>query len=453
MKKSMGILLTLFLVVVTITACGTSNTSSSTSAPATTASDSSKPSEKESAVTKVVRVVIAAAVNDVDKENNKKIKDLFEKVNPGYKLEFVEMDNKVESGKITTLLNSGVDLPNAINISSGPGRVAVLSGANLIMQLDDFYAKNGWADKLNPGAYNYISGNKIFEVPNAIDAIEIYYNKDIFQNLGIEVPKTSTDFMNALQKIKASGMTPISVGARDGFASGWLFGNILEATAGHKTVDKVLYGQAKWNDDAYVKAVETLGDWVKQGFIDKESVTISDNDAKARFLDKKQAMIAIGTWFITDIIAKKAEENVGMFTLPSFVAGESTLPTGGPANSWVIPAKVKDVDLSVKWINFILSNDYAKFLGQDPNSNSISASKAFGSNPPVGKLLQQAIKSIEQGAAYNPSVFIGAETKSAYYQNLQGIIGGLVKPKDAMANIQAGADKDASAGFKLTKSK
>jgi raffinose/stachyose/melibiose transport system substrate-binding protein len=70
---------------------------------------------------------------------------------------------------------------------------------------------------------------------------------------------------------------------------------------------------------------------------------------------------------------------------------------------------------------------------------------------PAGELLANAMKEIEVGVGYNPSVFIGSEAKEAYYQNLIGLIGGLVKPEEAMEAIAAGTKKDQAAGYQLTR--
>ncbi|MCL5072657.1 MAG: extracellular solute-binding protein, partial [Actinobacteria bacterium] len=57
------------------------------------------------------------------------------------------------------------------------------------------------------------------------------YNKDLFKQAGIEnadnyVPKDWADFLAACEKLKAAGITPISMGFKDLFAADWLYGGI-----------------------------------------------------------------------------------------------------------------------------------------------------------------------------------------------------------------------------------
>lgn len=100
-------------------------------------------------------------------------------------------------------------------------------------------------------------------------------------------------------------------------------------------------------------------------------------------------------------------------------------------------------------MGFILSEDFSKIVLNFPDYNFIPASKASMSIEPAGEVLKSAMKQIEDGSGLNPSVFIGVEAKEAYYQNLQGLVGGLVTPQEAMENIEKGAEKDRANGFSL----
>lgn len=399
-----------------------------------------------------LNLLIPNYYNDTEKKLWAKVVNVFKAQHPDIDVIVANGEVQVEQGKLTTMLQSGVTPPDVILINAGPGRVKTLSDVNLIKPLNDLYTKNHWKDRLRPNAYNLISGNdQIFELPHTLDAIMMYYNKDIFEKYQVSVPKTSEEFIATLEKLKAADVKPITVGARNGYAIGWLFSQIMESVAGRQMVENLIYGNGKWNDPAFVKAAEMMEGWVKKGFIPKETVTFTQADSKFAFLNKKAAMEADGTYLISDLVDQNLGDSIGNFTLPSFNAGMKTSPTGGIGLTWVIPTKAKHQDLAEIWLNFILTKDYSSIVLGDPTYNLIPASKSSEEVQPAGKILAQAVKDIESGSGYNPTVFIGVEAKEAYYQNLQGLIGGLVTPKQAMDNIEAGAQKDKAAGYKLTK--
>jgi raffinose/stachyose/melibiose transport system substrate-binding protein len=408
---------------------------------------------EESSQPKTLTLMVNTFPNDVEKKQWEQIVKAFEEKNQGIKVELKTGDVAVESGKLTTMLNSGVTPPDAILINAGPARVSVLSQGNLIMPLEDLYKKNNWKEKLTPFAYSMATlSGKIYEVPHNLDAIGIFYNKDLFEKAGVKVPTTKDELVSAMQKLKDAGIQPIALGTRGGNGGGWLYGNILDAVAGRKKVEEVIYGKGKWNDPEMVKATETLNDWVNKGFIAKEAVSLTFPDAKAQFLAKKAAMYASGTYTITDIASMKLENSIGHLTFPSFIEGQKTNPTGGLSYTWVVPKNTKNVDLVEKWMNFILT-DVTEIVYKDPSCYIIPATKTAFTLKPTGPILAETVKNISNGSdynpAYNPTVFIGNAAKEAYLQNLQGVIGGLVSPQEAMNNIEAGNKKDRDEGFKL----
>ena len=64
-------------------------------------------------------------------------------------------------------------------------------------------------------------------MPSEVMMVGFYYNKDLFQQAGIEeVPVTYEEFLNAVDKLNAAGITPLTVGAQD-YYSIWAFETML----------------------------------------------------------------------------------------------------------------------------------------------------------------------------------------------------------------------------------
>lgn len=398
----------------------------------------------------VLDIMIPNFYNDVEKEQWGTVVEKFKEMNPDIEVNLTNGDVQVESGKLPTLLQSGIEPPDVILMNGGPGRVSILSDVNLIQPLNELYDKNNWKDALRPFAYDLISrGENIFEVPHMTDATALFYNKDIFEQHGVELPTTNEEFLKALQTLKEAGVAPITVGARNGYAIGWLFGSMMESVMGTEKVKELLYGDGKWNDPEVVQVAQLMADWVEEGYITKESVTQTEADSKFRFLSKQAAISANGTYLITDIADQKLEDSVDMMMIPSFVDGDVAQPIGGVGLTWVVPTKAQNVDYAEKWMDFILSKEYSEIVLNMPDYNFIPASKASMDIEPVGEVLKSAMRSTEEGSGYNPSVFIGVEAKEAYYQNLQGLVGGLITPQEAMDNIEKGAEKDRENGYSL----
>ncbi len=434
-----------FLVfALVLTACSTPSSESGQSDQG--AKPAATSGEKTDSGDKIVKVYAKPADTEVAKEKVQKQIAAFEKLNPGYKIKWMEGPTKVEDGKLTTFLNSGVDLPHVFWTNAGIGRTKILANANLIRPLDDLYEKYNWEDKLVPAAYKFAQfdayNGKMYEFPATLGALQPFYNKKVLEQLNLEIPKTKDEFLHALQVSKDAGITPIAIGARTGYPPGWLFGNIMEAIVGHEKMQNLFFGDLHWNDPMIVEAAGTLKDWVDAGYIDKEAASLDDLDARARFLNDKHLIYVASTWLILDIVAENAVDKFDLAPIPTFTEGQVAFPVGGLGQSWFVPAKVDDPDLSAKWLNFVLTKEYAEVTAQEMSGSDLLASKAAFETSPVNPLLAKGIKSIADGSGFNPSVFLGPATEEAFNQNLIGIIGGLVSTEDAMNNIEAAAQKD-----------
>lgn len=434
----------LMTVVIFSTACGNTEISKSSESPSgnATASESVQ-------ANRTLTILKNNYSNEVDKKQREDLALLFQEKNPGITVKYETGDVMVESGKLTTLLNSGVTPPDTILMNAGPARVEVLTKSNLIDSMDSLYEKYGWKDKLIPFAYDLVSRtDTIYEMPHNIDCFGMAVNTAILEKVGVKVPETAEEFYDAMKKVKDAGYTPIALGSRGGFASSWLFGQMLDAVAGTDKTRALFFGQAKWTDEPYVRALELLKQWVDDGIISKEAVSLTADDQLALFNQEKAAMVPSNAYFIADYEAAGILDKTVTIKLPTLTEGIKVNSPSGIGFTWVIPTGAKNKDLVEKWLNFII-DDYPEFLFKDPNAKFIPATNKTYEVIPASPMLTQMVAAIKSGSGYNPTVFVGNNVKEVYLQNLQGILGGLVSPQDAAKNIEEARLKDVAEGFQL----
>src|SRR5690606_30647115 len=130
--------------------------------------------------------------------------------------------------------------------NSGVGRVTIVSNAKLVQPLTAYYESEGWKDQLYPWLYDLLTtqfGGEIYEVPDGVDAIAMWYHKDMFEENGWSLDGSWADFEATLDAIKAKGIEPIAVGIRNCCNGGHLIGNFLEASAGPEVMGDVVAGR------------------------------------------------------------------------------------------------------------------------------------------------------------------------------------------------------------------
>lgn len=142
------------------------------------------------------------------------------------------------------------------------------------------------------------AGGASFAMPFVAVSHGIYYNKDIFEKLGIGIPANWPAFLEACQKIADAGYIPIA----NGLADEWdiaevvfmsLAPNHIGGRAGRLAYEN---GDRPFNDADMVSAftaMQSLAPYLPEGF-----EAIGYNDSNALFATEKAAMYFDGSWSI-----------------------------------------------------------------------------------------------------------------------------------------------------------
>jgi len=365
------------------------------------------------------------------------IKADFEAANPGVTVEFMPPTGTISNGAVQAAIQSNAG-PDVVLTNSGIARVTTVVDAKLVAPLTTAYTERGWDKQLYPWLYEALKaqrGGEIYEVPDGLDALGVWYHKDMFAENGWTVPGSYADFLTLLQQIKDKGINPIAIGPRTTGSAGHLFGNMLQAASGTETVGNAIAGELDWSDPSIVLGAVRLRELVDKGFIDKEMAALDLDGAARLWFNKRAAMFVAGPWFTAN--ARKAGydlANAGFAPMPS--DSGVAKPTGGVGWSWMIPTNSKQPELAMKWIDFILSDTVMKRRAENAASTMLYPRALDGVNPPT-PILSEIFASAANGVGYNPSVYLPASVLDTYFQVIQGLISAQITGEEGMAQIQA----------------
>jgi alpha-glucoside transport system substrate-binding protein len=87
----------------------------------------------------------------------------------------------------------------------------------------------------------------------------VWYNVKAFEDAGVEAPKDWDAFLKAGDTLKASGVTPYSIGGADGWTLTDLFENIYLRTAGGEKYDQLTKHEIPWTDQSVKDALTEMG--------------------------------------------------------------------------------------------------------------------------------------------------------------------------------------------------
>lgn len=366
------------------------------------------------------------------------IKADFEAANPGVTVEFMPPTGTISNGAVQAAIQSDVG-PDVILTNSGIGRVTVVKNANQVIPLTAHYEERGWKDQIYPWLHADLEGQfggEIYEVPDGLDALGMWYHKDLFAEKGWTIPGTWTEFVSLLEEIKAAGLQPIAIGPRTPASAGHFFGNLLQSASGTETVLKALKGEIAFDDPAILPGAVRMRELVDRNLIQREMAGLDLEGASRLWFSRRAAIFVAGPWFTAN--ARKAGydlDNAGYAAMPSDLEGESK-PTGGVGWSWLVPVNSKQPELALRWIDHILSDEVMKTRAQDPASTMIYPRELEGIEPSTA-VLKEIFEVAARGVGYNPSVYLPGPVIDTYFQVLQGLVSAQITGEEGMAQIQA----------------
>lgn len=230
--------------------------------------------------------------------------------------------------------------------------------------------------------------DEVYAIPyNGVQPVVIYFNKDVFDSAGVEVPETWDDLMTAVGDLKDAGVAPFTIGG----ASKWPYlmwiAYLTDRIGGPEVFQAVVDGEeGAWEDPAIIEAASMIQDLVEAGgFVDGfSSVDANQGAAEALLYTGKAAMQLQGAWAYSGTYQSAAADfvdagSLGWTTFPSVEGGKGdpTNLTGNLATFFSVTSKSDDAakDEATDWLlHGVLDDDYVDDL------------MANGAVPPVSGL-------------------------------------------------------------------
>ena len=195
---------------------------------------------------------------------------------------------------------------------------------------------------------------RVYASPTAeVGGRAVFYNKDIFKELGIEVPGTFSEFEAALEKINEADYLPISFSASDPWTILFQFEPVLAATALDWLNEYLDTGEVKVNDPRVVAAYEKMLEWADKGYYGPGYTGVDGSGALLAFSKGEAAMCIDGTWNIQTIQENNPELNFGAFQIPT---EDGTRPfVGTSLVGFSVSSDTQNEEAALAFVNYFAS--------------------------------------------------------------------------------------------------
>jgi raffinose/stachyose/melibiose transport system substrate-binding protein len=310
-----------------------------------------------------------------------------------------------------------------------------------VAPLDAYYDKYKW-ENVTPfyrGRNSY--QGKIYAVPMEQDLMGVYYNRDLFKKLGLEVPKTYSEFKAIVEKLKTESIVPIAFGNKDRWPATNTMSLIMGLSAGRANEEKVFFGDEPWTNPAFKLAAETFQQWGKDGYFPRGFNGIGVDEANALFLGGKAAMNVGGSWFLQDM-ARNAKFDIGVFMLPPIGDGVAPGTMWGEGSQWQVSASASDAvkDAAAAYVNCLTSPANRQTWVEKgytvPIGTTADDLAKWNTLPLVKEFFTQGLATADSNF-YDLHTTVPESVTQVLYPELQKLVGGDATPDQFLATMQA----------------
>nr|WP_255570452.1 extracellular solute-binding protein [Cohnella sp. CFH 77786] len=360
MKKRLLLLLVCMMFVSVAAACGNGKeeSSSSPSASAGSSAPASSASPAEEEVTLKIIHWINEPVNKYYEEFNKKFMERYPNIKVVY--DVVPSDATYDQLQQTRINANDADLM-ALKSGFAPIPQEWAKGAEdplwkqwidagLIADLSnqEFVKNYNPVDVQNSTTYN----GKVYGINmGKVSFTGLYYNKKIFAENNLQVPKTWDEFVNVVKTLKDKGIAPIGFAGKDI----WPLNLAVQGLSASVHKDQGSFikglwdGSTKFTDPVQIEILDKA-QFMMQNAIDG-FMGVDYASLPSLFISGQVAMIADGTWNAPTLKSGDASLEFGYFPIPgSNDAAQNASLAGKYDMSWVVLEKSKNKDAALKWL-------------------------------------------------------------------------------------------------------
>ena len=249
----------------------------------------------------------------------------FQAAHPNITIQNVPMQNELFKTKITPALRGNAPPDIFQQWGSGQQATQVQSG-----KLADISGQvNSWITSLGTPATEWQTDGKWYGVPYDLHVVGFWYRKDLFQQAGIKTTPTTIPELEADNAaLRAHGITPITVGSKDGWPDAFWWEYFAVRECSQSTVTQAMSG-VSLSAPCFTKASADLNSFMKTnpfqtGFLGTPAQSVP-NSSVAALANGKAAMELQGDWDPAAGAGLTSDKNffakLGWFPFPAVPGG------------------------------------------------------------------------------------------------------------------------------------
>lgn len=324
--------------------------------------------------------------------------DAFEAEHPNITISAV-WNGRQNQTLVRTALSGGtvIDLvdQDADQIAGGLMQEGLGLALNDYLETPALDADSPLKDVFLPGTLDlFAMDGNIYLLPYIYNTVQFWYDKRIFEEAGVEVPKTWEDFLAANDKIREAGYVPIAAEGNEPGYSTFYIANMVARMKGPGFLLKTVEDKTgeMWRDPVYLESSQMLRLLWDRGDIPEVTLGYVWPQGQQTLAFGEASMELVGSWLPIEL-ANSVDPDFqwGGFNFPMVEGGDGSVnDVQALLLSFMVMKDTKYPDEVFEFLRFIMTEENQKLMADEslvgvtrigvPWSESIADAQAAASS-------------------------------------------------------------------------
>lgn len=369
------------------------------------------------------------------------IMEQYQEENPdvSLNLETIEQSDIVQRIQLLTASNA---LPDMFVYESA--QLNDLIAGEYIVNIENAFEEADMLDTVRPAAIDLmqqLSGTgEMYAVPMELNIEGFWYNKEIFESLGLEEPQTWDEMMEISEVLLENEIQPFALAGQDR----WPITRLINAFAvryyGVDAMQRVAEGNLSITDPGFITAAQTIQEMNDNGYFGQGVNAMDYDAATGSFLTGQSAMYYMGSWALGEMNDENQNhiggpENIGFFNVPLVEGGEGTLEDYMMNAGLITVFSQAGFDESTRdWFEYLYTHYADHALSEHGMVSGLATSVKPEEDDPLTQLVLDELEQAESSALWFEATF-NARKQELAETNAQQLIGGSMTPEEFMGAL------------------
>ncbi|HVL03402.1 MAG TPA: extracellular solute-binding protein, partial [Acidimicrobiales bacterium] len=223
----------------------------------------------------------------------------------------------------------------------------------------------------------------------------------------------------------------------EGWQGGHLLSMALSSRVGGAGMEALLNGEASWDSDDVIAALQTWQDFNDAGYLPPTPTAVDYDTGNALFFSGDAAMLPNGSWLVNDI--PEVDFEVGYIPFPA--PDGPGIFTAGLGSGPYISASTEYPEAALRFVDYLVSAEYGRFMVEQ--LSVIPPFPVDTADLEVSALFAQVLEDTTNFAGGEGEFGANIDVRStelfneAMWNGVQGILTGQMTAEEAARAMQA----------------